>query len=140
MKILRPFTKKETAPEVTIGRETFCPRPLTLERAIELVLLLGPYVALGEKYGPELRLALNSNGDGPRLLSTLFVVLAEEIRPVDFTRAFAILLDREPEWFREVQAVELVRALPVLDEVNDLGGLLEAVRGLMPGDNELQPS
>ena len=137
MKTLRLFTKEKTAPEVTIGGETFCPRPLTLERTIELVLLLGPYVALAEKHGPALRLALNSNGEGPKLLSTLFVVLAGEIRPADFTRAFAILLDKEPEWFQGVQAVELVQALPVLDEVNDLGGLIGAVQGLV-GDNELQ--
>lgn len=132
MRMLRLFIKQSALPQVTIGGETFSPQPLNLERAIELVLLLGPYVALAEKYGPGLRQVLNGGGSG--LLSALFTALAEEIEPADFTRAFAILLDKEPEWFRGVQAVELVRALPALDEVNDLRGLLEAVRELLsPG-------
>lgn len=125
--ISRFFTKPQ--PKITIGTETFCPRPLSLERAIELILLLGPYVALVKRHEAELRRALNGGGGG--LLSALFVTLADEIRPVDFTRAFAILLDKEPEWFRGVRAVELVRALPVLDEINDLGGLLGAVHVLL---------
>ncbi len=75
--------------------------------------------------------ALNdTSGQRPRLLQILFKTLARDIDPADFTRAFAILLQKEPEWFRGVKAVELVEALPILDEVNDFAGIFYALKGL----------
>lgn len=116
---------------VRIGGETFEPQPLDLEQAIELLLLLAPYVALIERYLPDLRNALeNTKEERPRLLSALFTALSGEIEPQDFTKAFAILLQKPPEWFRGVRAAELVAALPVLDDVNDFVEMLSLTREL----------
>lgn len=122
------FTRKDRL-EVIAGDETFRPAPLDLERAIRLALLLAPYVALIEEHLPEFRQALASE-ERPRLLSALLTVLARRIEPKDFTLAFETLLDRPPEWFRNVRAIDLVQALPVLDEINDFGGLLRAIKEL----------
>lgn len=116
---------------VKIGGDSFEPQPLNLEQAIELLLLLAPYVALIEQHLPELRDALeNTSGKRPRLLSALFRAMAAEIEPQDFTKAFAILLQKPPEWFRGVKAADLVQALPVLDDVNDFAEMLSLTREL----------
>jgi hypothetical protein len=123
------FTKEEKA--VIVGNEVIQPRPLGLEAVCRLTLLLGPYAPLLENHWPEFqRLLATTNGDRPHLLVAFFRTLASEIKPQDITGAFAILLDRPPEWFREVKPVELLNALPVLDEVNDFAGLFAAIRGL----------
>lgn len=116
---------------MTIAGETFKPEPMSLERVVELVLLLAPYLALVEENWGSFRKALqNTEGERPRLLSALLSSLAGQIKPADITQAFAIMLNKPPEWFRTVKPVELVQALPVLDDVNDFAGLFEAIRGL----------
>lgn len=126
--MILPFTKKT---QQTIAGEPFNPQPLTLEQTVELLLLIAPYVALIEKRLPALQAALETtDGNRPRLLQALFTVLAQDIKPQDFTRAFAILLQKPPEWFKTVKAVELVQALPLLDDVNDFAGIFAAVKDL----------
>lgn len=122
------FNKKNT---LTIAGETIQPQPLSLEHTIELMLLIAPYIALIEKHLESFQQALNdTSGKRPRLLQSLFMVLAKEIKPEDFTKAFAILLQKEPEWFRNVKAVELVQALPVLDDVNDFAKIFITLKAL----------
>lgn len=127
--ISRLFTK--TKPVVTIAGETFSPAPLDLECMLQLLFLLAPYVALIETAWPDFRRALAAtDGTRPALLSALFQALSEQIQPADITRAFSILLGKEPEWFRGVKPVELIEALPVLDEINDFYSLYLAIERL----------
>lgn len=122
-----PFTKAK----ITLGGSEFKPQPLNLEQTIELLLLIAPYVALIEQRLPDLQRALqDTSGKRPRLLQSLFIAMAQDIKPQDFTRAFAILLQKPPEWFMNVRAKELVEILPLLDDINDFAGLFEAVRNL----------
>lgn len=126
--ISRIFTRRKV---ITIKGESIEPQPLELESAIELLLLIAPYVALIENHLSDLQAALNdTRGNRPRLLSSLFTAMASEIAPQDFTKAFAILLQKPPEWFRSVKAAELVAALPILDDVNDFGEILSLTREL----------
>ncbi|GAG16557.1 unnamed protein product, partial [marine sediment metagenome] len=77
-----------------------------------------------------------TGGKRPYLLSAFFQVMAARIEPADVTRAFAIMLDKPPEWFREVRAVELVKALPVLDEINKFDELIKATSKLFVKVND----
>lgn len=119
---------------IKLGGERLTPEPLTLERALELVLLLAPHLARIEAHLPEIRAALETTGgDRPDLLTTVFTALRDELTdaPGDMTKALALLVDRDPPWVAErVTAREFVAALPVLDRVNDLGGLWAAVQAL----------
>ena len=119
---------------VTLGGERIPISPLGLESALELGLLLAPYVAGIERHLPELKAALEAtNGQRPQLLTAAVRALVGEMRqaPGDLTRAVALLVDREPEWVAlHALPTEVVQALPVLDEANDFGALLEAVRDL----------
>lgn len=131
MTILQYIRPKKKTNQITIGGETFEPAPLSLEQAIELLLLLAPYVALIENYLGDIQTALKDTaGERPRLLSSLLRTLSSEIAPQDFTKAFAILLQKPPEWFRGVRAADLVQALPVLDDVNDFAEVLSLTREL----------
>lgn len=127
--ILKWFTKD--ASQITIGEETFAPEPLSLEETMALVVLLAPYIGLIENHLSEFnRIIQNTSGDRPQLLSSFLAAVVDDIKPADFTRMFAILLRKEPEWFRGVKAQELIEALPVLDRVNNFGGLIASIRGL----------
>lgn len=123
------FTKQKNA--VTIKGETFSPQPLDLEEALTLLLLLAPYVAMIENHLAEFQTALKDTaGDRPRLLSALLRTLSSDIQPADITRVFALLLHKPPEWFRGIKPLELVEALPVLDDVNDFNEIFTLVREL----------
>lgn len=121
------FTRQKNT--VTVGGETFEPSPLDLEQSLKLLLLLAPYVALIENHLPEFQVALkDTTGKRPRLLSALLRALSSEIKPQDLTKAFAILLQKPPEWFRGAKAVELIQALPVLDAVNDFAEIFSLIQ------------
>ncbi len=128
---MRLFTRK---PSVVVGGEHLPIKPLTLENAIRLLLLLAPYLVLIEGRWPEIRRALaTTNGQRPALLSTIFRELSDRMReaPGDMTRALGLLLDKDPAWLAgRITATEFVAALPVLDEVNDLTALWEAAGAL----------
>lgn len=127
--ILKWFTKDTS--QITIGEETFTPEPLSLEETMALVILLAPYIGLIENHLSEFnRIIQNTSGDRPQLLSSFLAAVVDDIKPADFTRMFAILLRKEPEWFRGVQAQELIEALPALDRVNNFGRLIASIRGL----------
>lgn len=119
---------------VVLGGERIPVKPLGLEAALELALLLAPYVAGIERHLPELKAALEAtNGRRPQLLTAAVRALVGEMRtcPGDLTRAVALLVGREPEWVAlHALPTEVVQVLPVLDEANDFGALLEAIRGL----------
>lgn len=129
MKMISRFIRAKN--KVTIKGETFTPLPLDLEQSIELLLLLAPYVALFENHLSEFQAALkDTEGNRPRLLSALLRTLAGEMKPEDITKTFALLLDKPPEWFRGVRPVELVEALPVLDDVNNFNDIFSLVKEL----------
>ena len=119
---------------ITLGGEKIRPQPLTLESALELALLLAPHVAKIEVHLPEIKAALETtDGTRPQVLTALFTGLRDELAsaPGDMTKALALLVDRDPLWIAsEATAQEFVAALPILDEVNDLGALWAAVQAL----------
>lgn len=133
MKFIERLRRRKPA-VVTLGGERIVVSPLGLEKALELLLLLAPYLALVERHLPEIQAALrNTDGRRPDLLSTVFRALASEMQsvPGDLTRAVALLVGREPEWIAlHALANEIVQALPVLDRVNDFGKLLQAMDDL----------
>jgi hypothetical protein len=105
-------------------------KPLSLENALRLVLLLGPHIARIERYWPHLQSAA---GNG-RLLETLLKDLGRELQPApgDIVTAYALLLDMPPEWIAvNASAKELIEALPLLDEINDLKSLFQVVNQLV---------
>lgn len=104
-------------------------KPLSLENALRLTLLLGPYIGKIERYYPRLRQA---TGNGA-LLQALLKDLAKELQfaPGDIVTAYSLLLDMPPEWIAvNTTAKELIEALPLLDEANDFRGLFQAVSTL----------
>lgn len=123
--------KSSTKDEVTIKGETFTPEPLSLEETMELAILLAPYIGLIESRFAEFeRILKDKSGNRPQLLSSFLAAMVDEIKPADFTKVFAILLRKEPEWFRGVTGQELIDALPALDRVNNFGSLIASIRSL----------
>src|SRR5688572_24519615 len=105
-------------------------KPLSLENALRLALLLGPHIARIERYWPHLQSAA---GNG-RLLETLLRDLGKELQPApgDIVTAYALLLDMPPEWIAvNAPAKDLIEALPLLDEINDFRSLFQAVNQLV---------
>lgn len=104
-------------------------KPLSLESALRLTLLLGPHLGRVERYWPHLQKAA---GNG-KLLEALLKELVKEMAfaPGDIVTAYSLLLDMPPEWIAvNGSARELIEALPLLDEVNDFKGLFQAARAL----------
>lgn len=98
--------------------------PLDLERTLELIIHLSPYVALAEKYLPEIQRALNDTSGGrPGALFSIFQTMREDFRqsPQDIVKAVAILLDKPPQWVAlNVTGAEIVRIIKDLDRTYDL--------------------
>jgi hypothetical protein len=106
---------------------------------LRLSLLLAPHIARIERYWPELQRA---TGNG-RLLEALLKELGKELQfaPGDIVTAYSLLLDMPPEWIAvNGSARELIEALPVLDEVNDLRGLWAACQALGVSSQNLPQS
>lgn len=124
-------TKKYT---IELGNETIEVKPLTLENSLKLVLLLSPYIAKIEAKWPRLVAALEAtNGTRPKLLELLLVEWRQDLMlmPGDLVQAFSLLVDRPMEWVAtNARAEDLVRALPVLDSVNDFLSLWAACKAL----------
>jgi len=123
-----PWTKKQPAPEpegpptVTVGGEQVEIRPLDLETACEVLILISPYLVLLEDYLPDIQKALDAP-DRPRLLQVSFVRLRREMKdfPGDTTRFLALLLDKDPSWIaKKVEPAEVLEALGTIDRVNSL--------------------
>jgi hypothetical protein len=90
---------------------------------------MAPYWPILDEHLPNLEHAM-INKDRP-LLVGVFTVLREEMRnaPGDITRAVALLAGLDAAWVaRNATAAEMVEALPVLDEVHDLGRLWGTLR------------
>lgn len=122
--ISRLFSKNK----VRIKGNIFIPEPLSLEEVMFLIILLAPYIGLIETRAEEFNKILKmTSKDKPLLLSSFLTTFAEDIKPQDFTRIFAILLRKPPEWFRNVRAQELINALPALDRVNNFSSIIASV-------------
>lgn len=128
-----PF--KRNPKTITIGGQTWQPEPMSLERTLQLALLLAPYIPLLEdrraEFGRQLK---NTAGDRPQLLSALFRSLAHEMQqqmPGDIIKMISILINKEPEWVaRHVKATEILSALPILDEINNFLALIQSIKAL----------
>lgn len=104
---------------------------MSLENALNLALLLAPYLGHIQQRWPELRVAYEAR-DGD-LLTALFTALRDELAamPGDMVRAMALLTGLDVGWIAaNVTAREFVQALPALDRVNDFGGLWAAIQML----------
>lgn len=125
---LKLWTEKRS-PIIKIGGVTLEIKPLSLENALRLALLLAPHIARLERYWPHLKEAM---GNG-RLLEAILKDLGKELAfaPGDIVTAYSLLLDLPPEWVAvNATAKELIEALSILDEVNDFRGLWAAVQAL----------
>lgn len=117
---------------IELGREQVEIKPLSLEAALSLIVLLAPHLALLEAHWSEFRRILETtDGRRPQLLSALFVALRGEMSrfPGDMVRAMAILLDKEPEWIAtHLSPQDFIRLLPLLDKANDFKTLWESAK------------
>jgi hypothetical protein len=128
MKILNLFNKSAS---LTIGGQPFTPQPLDLESTLRLLFLIAPYLPFIEDVLSDFNRALvYTGGDRPRLLSAIMQAVADRMKPQDITAAFAILLHRTPEEMAVVKPVELIKVLPVLDDINDFAGLVTTAKEL----------
>lgn len=131
-----PLKKRQN--HIKIGGQSVEIAPLSLQDATALILLMTPYWPILDEHLPHLEQALISK-DRP-LLVGIFMVLRDEMRkaPGDITKAVALLAGLDAEWVaRNATAAEVVEALPVLDQVHDLGrlwGLLRAGSFYLGGD------
>jgi len=121
-------------PSIRIGGQRVKVKPIGLENALRLALLLAPHLARIEDHWPEVKAALETtDGTRPDLLTAVFMGLREELSemPGDMVKALALLLDMQPVQLADkITAQEFIKALPVLDEVNDLMGLYTSLRAL----------
>ncbi len=117
---------------VTLGGRRIAARPMGLEDALRFTLLVAPHVAAAERQLPDIQAALkDASGRRPDLLSAALGALAAEMQsaPGDLTRAVALLAGVDAGWLAQnATALEVVRALPALGQVNDLVALVQAVR------------
>lgn len=119
---------------ITLGGKRIEVKPLSLENALALFLLLSPYLPLIEQYLPQIQNALkDKSGDRPGALSTILFAFRGEMRnsPGDLGKTMAILAGVDPAWLAQNgTAEEMMRALPVLDEVHNIGRLWKVIREL----------
>lgn len=124
-------TRKYT---ISLGNETIEVKPLTLENSIRLMLLLSPYIAKIEAKWPRLVAALEAtNGTRPKLLELLLVEWRQDLAfaPGDLITAFSLLVDRDIEFVAtRASAADLVKAIPVLSQINNFSDLWTAVKAL----------
>lgn len=129
-----PWSNKKDDPCVKFGGNLYEVKPLGLENALALLLLLSPYLALLEQKLPQFQQALaDQGGMRPALLFAFFRVMREDMRalPGDLTKAVGLLAGVGPVWLaKNASAAELVEAIPVLDSVNDFQALVGAAKSL----------
>ena len=128
------WPRKRKADTVTIGGEVIEIKPLRLEPAVELVLLVSPYLPSLEKRWPEFQAGLTlTDGLRPSVLSGIFRALSQEMKeaPGDMVKMVALLLDRPLEWVAQTATgAEILQALPIIDKVNRFDKILLALRGM----------
>lgn len=129
-----PWSNKKKDPFVKFGGKLYEVKPLGLENALALLLLLSPHLALLEQKWPQFQQALgDQSGMRPGLLFAFFRVMREDMQalPGDLTRSVGLLAGVDPVWLaKNATAAELVEAIPTLDSVNDFEGLWQAARSL----------
>jgi hypothetical protein len=126
--------EKESSTTIEIGGVTIEVKPLSLENALRLAMLLGPHLARVQRHLPKLKEAAGSG----RLLEMMLKNLAGELylAPGDIVTAYSLLLNMPPEWIAiNASAKELIEALPLLDSVNDFRPLFQIVSQLGILDN-----
>ena len=132
------WPRKRRTDTVTIGGEVIEIKPLRLEPAIELVLLLSPYLPLLERKWATFQNALGASPDRPEVLSALFRALAGEMQkaPGDMVRIVALLVDRPIEWVAQnATGGDLFAAFPVFNKVNEFENVLSICQRMVRFDN-----
>jgi hypothetical protein len=122
-----PFKKRK--PYITLGGQRTEIKPISLQTAVELILLMAPYWPILEDYTPRIEEALLAKNKP--LLSEIFFVLREKMQdtPGDITKAVALLAGLDPVWLaKNGTAQEIVEALPVLDKAHDFRRLWRILR------------
>ena len=117
-------------PTIKVGGEWVEVSPLSLEDTLTLVILLAPHIAKIEAHWSELQSGLRSDRGE---LSALLMALRREMAgtPGDIVRAFALLIGRDVGFVaRNASAADLVNALPVLGEINDVRLLWQSIKAL----------
>lgn len=117
-------------PIVTINGVDIEVKPLTLERTLEFLILLSPYLVLIEDNWQGINLLLQQDKN-PNLLSSLFLGLRDQFEnaPQDIVKAFAILLDLDSDWVAEnAKPTDLFLSLEVLDKQNNFVNLWYAAK------------
>ena len=123
---------------VIIGGHRVDVKPLSLNSAVEIALLLSPILPYIEnhKYEFSQAIAMSKN---PDVLSALFQSLSEEMMPHTgvLSRVVALLVGVEPEEFAESVTVnEVIEMLPVLNRVHNIPQLYVAIVGLLSAISE----
>lgn len=109
-------------------------KPIGLENAIELVLLIMPYLVMIEDFKPQFEQALKTNDNG--LLSAMLKSLAKDMKksPGDIVKMVSLLTGKPIEWIAIfATGEEVVKAFPVFDRVNDFRALLSVFQDVTNG-------
>jgi len=125
---------KKRSRKVTIGEEAVLVEPITIDKALRILVILAPYLPFLENKLPELNEALKSKKENkPQLLSSLIRVLFEELKdaPGTIVNIFSILIGRDSEWVaRNVKPDQFVKTLIELDEINNFAEWIQLIRSL----------
>lgn len=128
-------------PSVLIGGRSVAVHPMGIESAVRLVLLMAPYIAAFEKHGSDIAVAVATDRRRRGRPGTLQAVIRSmtaglQHAPGDVVEMVALFLGLEKDWVAEhATAAEIVAALPVIDQVNNIAGLVRCagLLGFVPG-------
>lgn len=138
----RNETDEKSPPSVKIGDGRVAVRPVGIEGAIRLALLIAPYMATFQRYSGEISAAValdhRRNGNEPSTLRAVVTAMTQDLEhaPGDVIEIVSIFLDQEPEWVAQnATAAQVVAALPAIDAANDLAALVRCtgLLGFIPG-------
>lgn len=124
------FANKNT---VEIGGEKVVVKPITLDSAVRIALLMSPILPYIENHKHEFSQALVTNRK-PDVLSAMFQALSDELLPHVgvMSQVVALMVGVDPnEFASRVTAEELVAMLPTLNRVHNIPRLYVAVLGLL---------
>lgn len=119
---------------VQVGSENIAVHPLGIENTIQVAILLAPYLVNFGQHLTKITAAVVQDrlkvfGDRSTLRTLVEAMVADlDHLPGDIVKMLALFLGREPEWVaRNATAHQLVAAIPVIDEANDLAKLIHSI-------------
>lgn len=127
---------------VQIGDEHIAVLPLGVKDTIKVAILMAPYVTTFNTHAGTIANAIVHDrfqvaGERSTLRALVAAMMADvDHLPGDVVKMLAIFLRCEPEWIAgNTTAHQLVAAIPVIDQANDLGSLIRStgMLGFIPG-------